>query len=272
MKKFCGIKKKVYLCSIINLKHMEYTSELIKKIAPSAFATTPSPKMTNKYTFVPTDQVIEFFDREGWKVSSVKQTGKGIHGLHSIRFRNSQLPKVGDTLVEAIIQNSHNGTSAFSMSAGLFRLVCSNGLTVPTAVADKFSMRHNQFLLDDVKQLADNFSKKLPMIQNSVDSMMARELTTDEKIDFVRKSAQIRFGVEKTLNDMEIMNLLTPYRKEDEGDDMWKVFNVVQEKYIRGGVQIMNNKGRVGKVKKIESILAQNTINTKLWTLAEEMV
>lgn len=118
-------------------------------------------------------------------------------------------------------------------------------------------MRHNQFLLDDVKQLADNFSKKLPMIQNSVDSMMARELTTDEKIDFVRKSAQIRFGVEKTLNDMEIMNLLTPYRKEDEGDDMWKVFNVVQEKYIRGGVQIMNNKGRVGKVKKIESILVK---------------
>ena len=133
-------------------------------------------------------------------------------------------------------------------------------------------MRHNQFLLDDVKQLADSFSKKLPMIQNSVESMMARELTTDEKIDFVRKSAQIRFGVEKTLNDMEIMNLLTPNRQEDEGDDMWKVFNVVQEKYIRGGVQIMNNKGRVGKVKKIESILAQNTINTKLWTLAEEMV
>lgn len=251
---------------------MEYTSELIKKIAPSAFATTPSPKMTNKYTFVPTDQVIEFFDREGWKVSSVKQTGKGIHGLHSIRFRNSQLPKVGDTLVEAIIQNSHNGTSAFSMSAGLFRLVCSNGLTVPTAVADKFSMRHNQFLLDDVKQLADNFSKKLPMIQNSVDSMMARELTTDEKIDFVRESAKIRFNSEKTLHDLEILGLLTPNRKEDEGDDMWKVFNVIQEKFIRGGVKVINNRGKVTKMKSIDSIISQNNINTKLWELAETMI
>jgi len=251
---------------------MEYTSELIKKFAPSAFATSPSPKMTNKYTFVPTDQVIEFFDREGWRVSSVKQTGKGIHGLHEIKFRNSELPKVGDTLVEAIIRNSHNGTSAFSMSAGLFRLVCSNGLTVPTAVAEKFTMRHNHFGLDDVKELADNFSKKLPLIETSVGSMMARELNTDEKIDFVRKSAQIRFGVKKTLNDLEIMNLLTPNRKDDEGDDMWRIFNVVQEKFVRGGAQVMNNKGRVVKMRKIDNILSQNTINTKLWQLAEEMI
>jgi hypothetical protein len=251
---------------------MEYTADLIKKFAPSAFATQPSPKMTNKYTFVPTDQVIEFFDREGWKVSSVKQTGKGIHGLHEIKFRNSELPKVGDTLVEAIVRNSHNGSSAFSMGAGLFRLVCSNGLTVPTAVAERFTMRHNHFSLDDVKELADSFSKKLPMIEMSVGSMMARELTTDEKIDFVRKSAEIRFGMDKTLNDLEILNLLTPNRKEDENDDMWSVFNVVQEKYVRGGVSVSNNRGRVTKMRKIDNILVQNNINTKLWQLAESMV
>ena len=57
---------------------MIYTPELIKSIAPSVFATEPSSKMTKKYTFVPTDQVMEFFDREGWQISSVKQTGRGI--------------------------------------------------------------------------------------------------------------------------------------------------------------------------------------------------
>lgn len=251
---------------------MLYTPELIKSTAPSVFATSPSPKMTGKYTFVPTEQVIEFFDREGWQVSSVKQTGKGIHSLHEIKFRNGELPKVGDTLVEAVVRNSHNGTAAFSMGAGLFRLVCSNGLTVPTAVAEKFSMRHNQFQLDDVKQLADSFSKKLPMIEQSVGRMMSRELTTDEKIDFVRESAKIRFNSEKTLHDLEILGLLTPNRKEDEGDDMWKVFNVVQEKFIRGGVRVTNNRGKVTKMKGIENIISQNNINTKLWELAETMI
>jgi hypothetical protein len=133
-------------------------------------------------------------------------------------------------------------------------------------------MRHNQFKLDDVKELADNFSKKLPMIEQSVGRMMSRELTTDEKIQFVKESAKIRFNAEKTLSDMEILGLLTPNRSEDEGDDMWRVFNTVQEKFIRGGVQVSNQRGRMSKMRKIDNILAQNTINTKLWELAEVMI
>ena len=251
---------------------MIYTPELIKELAPSVFSTTPSQKMTSKYTFVPTNQVLEFFDREGWEVSSVKQTGKGLHSLHEVKFRNNELPKVGDTLVEAIVRNSHNGSAAFTMSAGLHRLVCSNGLTVPTAVAEKFSMRHNHFQLDDVKELAEKFSKKLPMIQNSVGRMMAREMSDDDKIDFIRKSAKIRFNLEKTFNDLEILDLLTPNRVEDEGNDLWSVFNVVQEKFIRGGVKVANNKGKSTKMRKVDSILNQNKINTRLWELAETMV
>ena len=180
--------------------------------------------------------------------------------------------QVGDTLVEAIVRNSHNGSAAFSMSAGLFRLVCSNGLTVPTAVANTFKMRHNHFQLDDVKELAENFAKKLPQIEQSVGSMMSRKMTDDEKIDFVRKSAKIRFNLDKTFNDLEILNLLTPNRVEDEGNDLWSVFNVVQEKFIRGGVKVSNNRGKSRKMRQIDSILNQNKINTKLWELAETMV
>ena len=87
---------------------MIYTPELIKSIAPAVFATSPSSKMTNKYEFVPTNEVMEIFDREGWKLSSVKQTGKGIHSMHELKYRNSELPKVGDTVVEAIVRNSHD--------------------------------------------------------------------------------------------------------------------------------------------------------------------
>jgi hypothetical protein len=122
---------------------MIYTPELIKSIAPSVFATSASPKLSEKYVFVPTEQIVEYFDREGWEISNVAQTGRGIHATHQIKFRNGELPSVGDTLVEAIVRNSHNGMSTFSVSAGLHRLVCSNGLTVPTSVADKFNVRHS---------------------------------------------------------------------------------------------------------------------------------
>lgn len=251
---------------------MIYTPELIRETAPSVFATSPSPKMTSRYKFVPTDQIIEFFDREGWKVSSVKQSGRGIHSLHELRLRNGELPKVGDTLVEAVIRNSHNGMSALSITSGLHRLVCSNGLIVPTSVADRFDVRHTGFEFDDVKKLTESFSKRLPRIQQSINRMMERELTLEEKIDFAMKSSKFRWNTGSKPSDLDIMDLITPNRVEDEGDDLWKVFNVVQEKFVRGGVGYKSNSGRRTKLRGIKNILQNNHINTKLWETAEEMI
>jgi hypothetical protein len=98
------------------------TIQDIKTIAPAIFSTSADPKMSNKYSFVPTIELMENFTNEGWELSSVRQNGKGIYGVHEIRFRNGELPAVGDTLVEAIVRNSHDGSCALSVSAGLFRL------------------------------------------------------------------------------------------------------------------------------------------------------
>ena len=251
---------------------MIYTPELIKSIAPAVFATSPSPKLTNKYEFVPTNEVMEMFDREGWQLSSVRQSGKGIHGVHELKYRNGQLPKVGDTVVEAIIRNSHDGSATFSMGAGLFRLVCSNGLTVPTSVAEKFSLRHNHFSLDEVKGLAENFSKKLPRIEESVSKMMEKELTEKEKLRLIKRAVEIRWAVGSAPESIDVSDLLTPFRPEDEGSDLWTVFNVIQEKMMKGGFSYKTPRGRTTKLRGIKSIQASNRLNTKLWEAAEELV
>lgn len=255
----------------LKITYMKTLNQL-KLNVPSIFATSASPKMSDKYVFVPTIDILENFEREGWEIASAKQTGLGLHGVHEIRLRNGELPKVGDTLVEAIIRNSHNGMTTLGVSAGLHRLVCSNGLTVPTALADSFNVRHQRFDLDDVKRLTESFAGKLPKIERSVNRMMRHEMTIDEKIDFVRKSAEIRFSKEKILNDLEIVGLLTPNRVEDEGDDMWKVFNVVQEKFVRGGMNYLSSKGQRTKLKGLQNIIAVNRVNTKLWELAESII
>lgn len=248
------------------------TLDQLKSQTPSVFATSPSTKMSDKYVFVPTMDILENFEREGWELASAKQVGRGIHSVHELRLRNGELPKVGDTLVEAIIRNSHNGMASFQVSAGLHRLVCSNGLTVPTALAESFNIRHSRFDLDEVKRLTESFAGKLPKIEGSVRRMMEREMTIDEKIEFVRKSVGIRFGQDKVLNDLQIVGLLTPNRDEDQGDDLWTTFNVVQEKYIRGGIETTSQRGRRTKLRGLENIIAVNQVNTKLWTLAEEML
>jgi hypothetical protein len=251
---------------------MIYTPEMIKEVAPSVFATSPSKKLSSRYSFVPTDKIIELFDKENWNVASVSQTGKGIHALHEIRLRNGDLPAVGDTLVEAIIRNSHNGSATLSVSSGLHRLVCSNGLTVPTSVADSFKVRHSGLELDDVKRVMDGFAERLPIIQGSVGRMMERQLTMDEKVEFVQKAAKIRWASGSLPSDDLLVNLLDAKRIEDEGDDLWKTFNVVQENFVRGGFEYRSQKGRKTRLRNLKNILAVNHVNTKLWELAEEMI
>ena len=246
------------------------TIEQIKSTAPAIFTTTPSPKMSEKYVFVPTMDILENFQKQGWELSSVKQTGRGVHGVHELRLRNGDLPKVGDCLVEAIIRNSHNGMATFSVSAGLHRLICNNGLTVPTSLSESFNLRHQRFDLDEVKQLTESFAGRLPLIQSSVDRMMSKELTTPEKIQFVKQAINTRWKTGTVPATLDVMSIMYPKREEDNKNDLWTVFNVVQENFIRGGLEYTSSRGRKTSLKGLKSIVAVNQVNTKLWDLAEQ--
>lgn len=248
------------------------TLETLKETVPSVFATEPSPKMSDKYVFVPTVDIMENFQREGWELSSASQMGRGNYAMHQLRFRNGSLPKVGDTLIEAIVKNSHNGLATFSVSAGLHRLVCSNGLTVPTSLSERFELRHKNFNLDEVKRLTESFASRLPVIQNSVGRMMARELNEDEKITFVKKAVEVRWGKGTMPGSLSPKQLLEPNRDADSGNSLWKVFNVVQEKFVRGGVDYVSNSGRRTSLRSLKNITAVNLVNTRLWETAESMI
>jgi hypothetical protein len=244
------------------------TIETLKEITPSVFATSPSPKMSQKYTFVPTMDIVENFDREGWKVYSAKQVGRGQFAQHELRLRNGELPNVGDSLIEAVVRNSHNGLSTFSVSAGLHRLVCSNGLTVPTSIADSISVRHMKFDVSMVREITDQFAERLPLIQRSVGKMETTFLEEERLIDFVNKSALIRWE-KGSLPKINVEDFLRPERDGDVGNSVWKTFNVIQEKFVRGGLQYKSKKGRLTSLKELKNFQNINKINTNLWELAE---
>lgn len=242
--------------------------ETLKQVTPSVFATSPSPKMSQKYTFVPTIEIVENFDREGWKVYSAKQVGSGQYAQHELRLRNGGLPNVGDSLIEAVIRNSHNGLSAFSVSSGLHRLVCSNGLTVPTSVADSISVKHMKFDMGMVREITDQFAERLPVIQRSVGKMETTFLEEEKLVDFVNKAALIRWE-KGSLPKINVEDFLRPERDGDIGNSVWKTFNVIQEKFVRGGLKYQSKKGRFTSMKELKNFQNINKINTNLWELAE---
>ena len=245
------------------------TQNNLKSIAPAIFTTNPSPKMSDRYTFVPTMEILENFEKEGWQVFSAKQTDRSQYATHEIRMRNGAIPKVGDSIFETIIRNSHNGATTFSVSSGLHRLVCSNGLTVPTSLSEQFNIRHKNFDLGEVRRLTDVFAERLPLIQSAMSKMEDRVLTEEEKDDFVKSAAHIRWREGKMPVAISVEEILAPSRNEDTKNDLWTVFNVVQEKFVRGGVGYRSTGGRMTTMKEIKNIQAVNKVNTELWQLAE---
>ena len=240
----------------------------LKQDVPAIFATSPSPKLSNKYSFVPTVEVLEKFNMDGWNIMEARQLGRNQFGAHQVRLSNRDFKQVGDSIVQAIISNSHDGTRQFTVGAGLYRLVCSNGLTIPSSVSDELTVRHKGIQMDDIRRITDEFAKRIPVIDKSVKKFQETILTESEVKDFVNQAAMIRWA-SGSIPSFNMNSMLEPQRDGDNGNSMWKVFNRVQEKFVRGGESYRNQRGRQVTMRNLKSFDTVNRINTKLWELAD---
>lgn len=246
-----------------------YTRQQLEKEVPAIFATEPSSLLTSKYDFVPTIDILDKFEQNGWYVASASQVGNKPHSLHQVRIRNREFGQVGDSIVEAIIKNSHNGLSSLSISAGVHRLVCSNGLMVPTGIASAISVRHMKLDMPEVQKLTEQFSKTLPLIGNSMKKMNETKMSDESVVDFANKAKILRWNADSIPMSLSIEELVSPVRAEDRDQTVWNVFNRVQEKFVRGGVSYKTARGRTTTLRQLKNINSLNNINTKLWELAE---
>src|SRR5260370_37458164 len=115
-----------------NRNNEPLTDEQIQSLAPSAFAGQAYEKQSDRYAFIPTTDVISTLRDAGYQPVQASQSASrivvtGLFTKHMLRFAatNDNLSVVGDSKLEAVLINSHDGTSAYYLSLGLFRLVCS---------------------------------------------------------------------------------------------------------------------------------------------------
>ncbi len=110
--------------------------------------------------------------------------------------------------------------------------------------------------------------------------MKSRILTQDEKNKLALDAMLVRAGIKldsdkakKFIYDDEtIEDILEPKRKEDEGDDLWRVFNVVQEKITQGEFHAALKGAKVRKVRKIKSFEKDLKVNKDLFQLATSLL
>ena len=237
----------------------------LRERVPAIFTKTPSPKVSDRYSFADSEYYLQKFIDADWFIHSARQVSKSEYAPHQVILRNNDIATVGDLLPQLIFTNSHNGIKKMTMDTGIYRLVCSNGLVVPTSITQSLSIKHLDLGDSTTDTIVNSFYEKVPIIMNNIDRMRNKILTDDEIDNFTYNALQIRFINAVGIN---INDVVKPLRLEDNSDDLWTVFNVVQEKLIRGGIQLPSKR----RSRPINNFVNDNNINTKLWELAEQYI
>jgi len=255
------------------------TKKNIMSVAPSVFASEPSSEVSKHYTHIPTERVIDDMELLGWKpiqateVKARKTSTKGFQ-KHLITFRNDDVVINGDdgdtVFPQVLMTNSHDGKNAFQFQAGLYRLVCSNGLVIADTQFEAVKMRHMGYNFEDLQVMIKEMVEKLPLTVESMNKMKATEMEQEQIIQFAMDAINTRFSA-KEMKRIEIdYDLLTqPVRKEDAGSDLWSVFNVVQEKIITGDFDYRAG-GKARKAREIKNFKQDMRINKELFNVALE--
>jgi len=250
---------------VLNQQIMSITLDSLRTRVPAIFTKTPSPKVSDRYSFADSEYYLQKFIDADWTIHSARQVSKSEYAPHQVILRNNDIATVGDLLPQLMFTNSHNGIKKMTINTGIYRLVCSNGLVVPTSINQSISIKHLDLNASSTDIIINSFYEKIPVIMNNINRMKDRTLSNDEIDNFTYNALQIRFINAIGIN---INDVVKPSRIEDYSDDLWTVFNVVQEKLIRGGIKLPTNRHS----RPINNFVNDNTINTKLWELAEQYI
>ena len=260
----------------------EMTIDDVRNKAPSAFATQPYHEVSKHYKFVPTSTVVEKMIDNGFipvmaaECKTRNGSGKAGFSKHIMRFRHSDLSKsllttTKEEVPELVLTNSHDRTSGYTLEAGIFRMVCSNGLIVCSESFEKISIRHmgSENLINDVLEGSFKIIETLPVIMETVEKWKNIHIGKDQQLEYAKSA----LALSKNSLEFRPEQLLEYRRFDDMGENgsnsLYKTFNVVQENLVRGGLNGKSESGKYRHSKAITAISADTQLNRSLWQLTE---
>ena len=254
------------------------SEDQMRGAAPSVFAEGKHASRSERYTYIPTIDVLRGLRKEGFEPFMVAQgqsrvEGKAEFTKHLIRMRHAGRVSTKPEANEIILINSHDGASSYQMLAGVFRFVCCNGLVVGT-VSNDIRIPHKGNIQGEVIEGAFRVLEDFEAVDASTEGMKALTLQPEEEHAFATAALALRFG-ERTEDQppppITAEQLIEARRPEDLGHSLWTTFQRVQENTLRGGQPGRSVQGRRIHTRAVGSIDRGVSLNRALWVLAEEM-
>lgn len=242
-------------------KFIPVNNDLNKAIA---FATTLDnnnvlnvQRIKQKEFYIPTLDVVTKLQNEGWHINGVaeqrsknrKITNNYVQLQHSdFAIKNKQ--GKDEAFTSITLSNSCSGAQPLQMSLGMFRQVCTNGLVAYDQHAESQNIKHIEINYRDLDRFVTTMNSKANKLLTEVNEMKQKGLSIEDMRKLAREAARLRYT---NLDEINIDDLFAVSRIEDESNDLWTVFNRIQENLTH---DISNMKEDI-------------KLNQRLFTLAE---
>ncbi len=258
------------------------SEDQMRAAAPSVFAEGKHASRSERYSYIPTIDVLRGLRKEGFEPFMVAQgcsrvEGKAEFTKHMVRLRHAAQVQTRPEANEIILINSHDGASSYQLLAGAFRFICHNGLVVGDVVED-IRIPHKGNIQGEVIEGAFRVLDEFETVEEHTEAMKALALEPPEEIAFATAALALRFG-ERSVEEagghrpapVTAEQLNEARRIEDVGHNLWATFQRISENVMRGGQQGRSSQGRRLQTRPVAAIDRSVSLNRALWMLAEEM-
>ncbi|HHS3092736.1 DUF932 domain-containing protein [Klebsiella sp. GW_Kp181] len=248
------------------------THEELHQHVPSVFGEDKHNSRSEKYTYIPTITLLENLQREGFQPffacqSRVRDPGRREHTKHMLRLRRAGQIN-GQQVPEIIILNSHDGASSFQLLPGIFRSVCTNSLVCGQSFGE-IRVPHRGNVVERVIEGAYEVLGVFDQVEEKREAMQSLLLPPPAQQALAKAALTYRFGEEHQA--VTEAQALSPRRWQDEKNDLWTVFNRLQENLSKGGLPGRSAQGKRRRTRAVNGIDGDLKLNRALWVMAEEL-
>lgn len=264
--------------------------DALKSLAPSVFTLDSSPKASSKYQHVNTIDVINHLTLKGWQVDKAGETrvtkrtrerGLAPYVAHAVSLRHPDFGlgrlKTGDIVPNLIFGGSHNTSTVVWMNAGVYRCICDNQAVV--SIGDMFSAKFRHLggfttLMENIYRSIDAMVERGSVIGETIQKWQSITLTDGDRYNYFRRVLGLRPDSKvKTLANENVEAFDFRRRSADTGNDLFTVYQVMQEHTMRGLRTPVVVRGRVQERSVARPIGGVGTfvdLNRSLWEVTDQ--
>lgn len=192
-----------------------------------------SQRINSKSTMVESLDAVRELQRQGWNIAGAyeqrnKQNRKV--GSHFIRMEHPDFKVTNskgktDAVATMNIFNSTTGAKPMELDLGAYRQVCSNGMIAHTSYSNA-KVPHTEKGQYSLQEILCDLGIRTQGVIEEFNKLKERDLSPQEAMHLATQAAEIRFGKGHRIDVSQLLNVV---REEDKGEDVWTVFNRIQE-------------------------------------------